>query len=180
LSSTVSPRFSKDNERLPAFIAARKRNWEILRVGLPDLSEYLEFMLPTHAVERKSQVSIFKGQASEFVWDDTGCRSDPSWFGFMLLVRPTAPFSRTELARHLDAKKIGNRMLFGGNLVRQPTFVQLRRERPGAFRVAGDLAGADRLMREALFVGTYPGLSQPMLDYEITAIRDFVRQHGGH
>jgi nucleoside-diphosphate-sugar epimerase len=77
----------------------------------------------------------------------------------MLLVKPSAPFTRKEFAQHLDAHKIGNRMLFGGNLVRQPAFVQLRKENPGAFRVIGDLAGADRIMNESVFVGVYPGLT---------------------
>lgn len=57
----------------------------------------------------------------------------------MMLVRPTAPFTRTEFVKYLDEKKIGNRMLFGGNLVRQPAFVQLRKDNPGAFRIVGEL-----------------------------------------
>ncbi len=96
----------------------------------------------------------------------------------MLRIRPAAPFTHSELGRHLDEKRIGNRMLFGGNLVRQPAFVQLKKDCPGAFRVVGGLAGADALMREALFLGTYPGLTPAMLDYEIAAIRAFVRRTG--
>jgi CDP-6-deoxy-D-xylo-4-hexulose-3-dehydrase len=91
----------------------------------------------------------------------------------MLRVRPSAPFTVRDLAAHLDEKRIGNRMLFGGNLVRQPVFVQLAKDQPGAFRVVGDLAGADTLMRQALFLGTYPGLTPDMLDYEVSVIRDF-------
>ena len=71
---------------------------------------------------------------------------------------------------YLDERKIGNRMLFGGNLARQPAFGQLLRDRPGAFRVLGDLRGADRLMNEAIFIGVYPGLSRPMLDYMIETV----------
>jgi len=92
-----------------------------------------------------------------------------------MLVKPSAPFSRTEFARALDAKKIGNRMLFGGNLVRQPAFAQLRGENPAAFRVIGNLAGADRIMNEAVFVGVYPGLTRTMLDYMVETITKFVR-----
>jgi CDP-6-deoxy-D-xylo-4-hexulose-3-dehydrase len=66
-------------------------------------------------------------------------------------------------------------MLFGGNLVRQPAFVQLKQDRPGSFRVAGNLTGADRIMNEAIFLGVYPGLSQSMLDYIIDTVRRFVR-----
>ena len=65
-------------------------------------------------------------------------------------------------------------MLFGGNLVRQPAFVSLRQQQPGAFRVVGDLAGADRIMNEAVFIGTYPGLTPAMLEYMVETIRRFV------
>jgi CDP-6-deoxy-D-xylo-4-hexulose-3-dehydrase len=153
--------------KLPAFIQARKENWEYLRRGLADLDEFFSFSLPTHAT----------GWTPEgFTWDATRCRTDCSWFGFLVLVRESAPFDHSELARALDAAKIGNRMLFGGNLVRQPAFVQLRKDNPKAFRVIGDLARADRIMKQALFLGAYPGLTRAMLDYEIETIRKFVRR----
>jgi CDP-6-deoxy-D-xylo-4-hexulose-3-dehydrase len=94
-------------------------------------------------------------------------------------VRETAPFSNTDLARSLDAAKIGNRMLFGGNLVRQPAFLQLRKDRPDAFRTIGNLAGADRIMKQSLFLGTYPGLTRAMMDYEIEAIHQFAKTAKG-
>lgn len=155
-------------KKLPAFIEARKRNWETLRAGLGDLEEFFDFSLPTHATGWRR---------GGFDWDATGCRTDCSWFGFMLRVKASAPFTHTQLGRHLDEKKIGNRMLFGGNLLRQPAFVQLRKDRPSAFRVASDLSGADEIMHRALFLGTYPGLTAAMLDYELETIRDFVKSH---
>ena len=93
----------------------------------------------------------------------------------MIRVKPTAPFSKFEFAHHLDDHKIMNRMLFGGNLLRQPVFVQLKKDRPDAFRVVGDLKGADTIMTEALFIGTYPGLTREMLDYIIDTIHKFCR-----
>ena len=153
--------------KLPAFIAARKTNWEKLREGLAALAPQIEFALPTHATGWSQ---------AGFQWDATGCRTDCSWFGFMMLVSPAAKFSRTELAKHLDAAKIGNRMLFGGNLVRQPAFVELARSRPEALRIIGPLDGADRLMREAIFIGVYPGLTTPMLDYVIGQIAEFAER----
>jgi len=92
----------------------------------------------------------------------------------MLRVKSTAPFSHTQMAQHLDGKKIGNRMFFGGNLLRQPAFVQLKKDRPQAFRVVGELPGADAIMNTALFLGTYPGLTRAMLDYEIETIHRFT------
>jgi CDP-6-deoxy-D-xylo-4-hexulose-3-dehydrase len=152
-------------KKLPAFVEARQRNWSVLRAGLADLDEYFNFSLPMHATQSKD---------NGFAWDATGCRTQCSWFGFMLRVKPQVGFIHTELARHLDAKKIGNRMLFGGNLLRQPVFAQLKRDRPESFRVVGALDGADEIMNRGIFLGTYPGLSSAMLEYEIATIRDFV------
>src|SRR5690606_21995082 len=99
-----------------------------------------------------------------------GCRTNASWFGFMLRVKPTAPFSHTDLARHLDEKKIGNRMFFGGNLLRQPVFVQLKKDRPDAFRVVGEMTGADEIMHGAIFLGTYPGWRRRFPDRKSTRL----------
>lgn len=161
--------------RLSDFIQARKDNWETLRRGLHGLEEYIDFSLPTHATAWTAPSSdAASSPESNFTWDPTGCRTDCSWFGFKITVKPGAPFTRTQLAAHLDEHKIGNRMLFGGNLVRQPAFVQLKRDNPDAFRIVGELTGADHIMHHTLFLGTYPGLTPEMLAYEIKVIRDFV------
>ena len=137
-------------KRLPQFVALRRQNWQRLRWGLSEFSDCFDFMEPSPG-------------------------SEPSWFGFMLLVKDSAPFTAVHLSRHLDGKKIGNRRLFGGNLARQPAFVQLRHDNAAAFRVIGDLKGADRLMNSALFVGVYPGLTPAMLDYVIETIGSYCR-----
>lgn len=154
-------------KKLAGFITARQENWERLRQGLAELEEFFEFSLPTHATG---------WTPAGFTWDETGCRTSCSWFGFMLRVRAGAPFRHTDLGRYLDENRIGNRMLFGGNLLRQPAFVELRKQRPAALRVVGDLTGADELMSTAIFLGTYPGLTPVMIDYEIEMIRRFVRE----
>jgi CDP-6-deoxy-D-xylo-4-hexulose-3-dehydrase len=152
-------------KKLPGFIQARKDNWTYLREGLAGLEEYFEFSLPTHAT----------GWSPDgFEWDNSGCHVECSWFGFMLLVREGAPFSRSYLAQFLENNGIGNRMLFGGNLVRQPAFVQLAKDNPDAFRMVGSLAGADRLMNEAVFVGVYPGLTKGQLDRIVETIHRFI------
>ena len=211
----------KQIKKLPAFIEARKKNWETLRAGLDCVSDVLDFTLPAHAIrwlppgERGSREQLLNDNcllsgstpgnsstgnratgeiidfASCFEWDSSGCQVDTSWFGFMLRVKAGAPFSHTDLARALDEKKIGNRMFFGGNLLRQPVFVQLRKDRPDAIRLVGAngttvapvtsetiakaFSGADSIMNEAIFLGTYPGLTQEMLAYEIQVIREFVK-----
>ena len=137
-------------------------------------------------ISRDSRLEI-----SSFIWDDSGCQTDCSWFGFMMVIRESAPFSRTDLARHLDEHHIGNRMLFGGNLVRQPAFVQLKRDNCDAFRVVEGpdspiqnspskiqnppLPGADCIMNQTLFLGTFPGLTKSQIEFIIKVIRDFVQ-----
>jgi CDP-6-deoxy-D-xylo-4-hexulose-3-dehydrase len=156
-------------KKLPSFIEARKDNWNTLRAGLSEFEEFLDFNLPTHATGWS--------RAKGFLWREGGARCAPSWFGFMMLVKPNAPFARTDLARHLDEKKIGNRMLFGGNLLRQPAFVTLKKERPESFRTVGEMTGADRIMNESIFIGVYPGLTPEMLGYMIESISLFVKSH---
>jgi CDP-6-deoxy-D-xylo-4-hexulose-3-dehydrase len=205
-------------KKLPAFIEARKQNWETLRTGLAHLEEFLDFTLPTHALRwippserigsrieddslssRGSQVPASSFDLN-FEWDSSGNRTNTSWFGFMIRVKQTAPFTHSDLGQHLDEHKIGNRMFFGGNLLRQPVFVQMRGDRPDAIRVVSangqaltaaeldiklkasahgesgsPLPGADAIMNQALFLGTYPGLTAEMLAYEIAIISDFVK-----
>lgn len=153
-------------KRLPDFIEARKKNWETLRRGLASSGHVLEFALPTHATGWDPE--------SGFSWDESGCRTDCSWFGFKIAVKPGTTFSRTELAQELDRNLIGNRMLFGGNLVRQPAFVQLMHDRPEAMRIVGDLVDSDQIMNNTLFLGTYPGLTLEMLQVEIDVINAFI------
>lgn len=152
-------------KKLPAFIEARKVNWRYLRRGLNDLSHCFEFTLPTHATE---------WDESTFSWDDSGCITSCSWFGFMLRVNPNTPLRHADLAKYLDSKKIGNRMFFGGNLLKQPAFVQLVKDDASALRKASGLNGADLIMNTSLFLGTYPGLTFKMLDYVTLAIHDYV------
>ncbi len=134
-------------QKLPAFVAARRENFAFLRAGLQDLDEC--FVLP-----------------------EATPGSAPSWFGFPLAVRPEAPFSRNVLVEHLERAKIGTRLLFGGNLVRQPAY----REVP--HRVAGSLGNTDFVMNQVFWVGVYPGLDRLRLQYVLDTIHDFVHRSG--
>ena len=173
-------------KKLPAFIQARKNNWEILRRGLDELNEFFDFMLPTHANAWSKSKSVAKPSGSSsaleplnpstFEWDFTGCSTSPSWFGFMLRVKMGAKFSSRDLAAHLNQNDIGNRMLFGGNLIRQPVFVDLRKDLQKSFRIANDLAGADCLMNSSVFMGTYPGISVSMIGFITNSITKLCLQ----
>lgn len=131
-------------KKLPGFIATRRRNWQQLYDGLKLLEEF--FILP---------------QATQ--------HSEPSWFGFALTVRETAPFTRHDLVKFLQHRKIDTRLLFSGNLTRQPAY------RDTHYRVVGELANTDRVTRDALWVGVYPGLTRAMLDYMVESFEVFVR-----
>lgn len=104
-----------------------------------------------------------------FVLPEATPGTEPSWFGFPLAVRPGAPFTRRDLVRGLDAAKIGTRQIFGGNLIRQPAYVGQ------PMRVIGELPGADFVMRQAFWIGLYPGLGQPAISYVADTIGAFVR-----
>jgi CDP-4-dehydro-6-deoxyglucose reductase, E1 len=131
-------------KKLPAFLAARRRNFAFLYEGLEDCADVL--MLP-----------------------EAEPKAEPSWFGFPMTVREGAPFTRNELVGHLESRQIATRMIFAGNLVRQPAY----EGRP--FRVVGDLAQSDRVMNDAFWIGVFPGLTEPMLEYVVDTIRAFCR-----
>jgi len=143
-------------QRLDGFTAARRRNWAFYREALADLADVLILPEPTDGTE-------------------------PSWFGFMVTVREGAPVSRDDLVRGLESRKIQTRMLFAGNLVRQPAMTELAREarragRPPPFRVAGELSGTDAVMSRALWVGVYPGLTEPMRNWVVQSFRELCKR----
>ncbi|HEY4763020.1 MAG TPA: lipopolysaccharide biosynthesis protein RfbH [Candidatus Sulfotelmatobacter sp.] len=131
--------------KLPEFIARRKANFHHLKSALAGLEEYL--ILP-----------------------EATAHSDPSWFGFPIGVREDAPFRREDLTHALDANKIGTRLLFGGNLLRQPAYQDC------TYRVAGELRNTDFVMNNVFWVGAYPGLTPPMLDFVAKTITGFIAQ----
>ena len=98
-------------------------------------------------------------------------KSDPSWFGFPITLDPKHPVDREELLRFLDSRKIGTRLMFAGNIMKQPAY------RNVDFRVVGDLTNTDIVMRRTFWVGVYPGLTEPMLDYIADSITEFVNKH---
>ncbi|MFE3647476.1 lipopolysaccharide biosynthesis protein RfbH [Streptomyces sp. NPDC059152] len=98
-------------------------------------------------------------------------RSDPSWFGFVITIDPDAPFSRAELVDFLEGRKIGTRRLFAGNLTRHPAYIGQPQ------RVVGELTNSDLITEHTFWIGVYPALTDEMLDYVITSIREFVKTH---
>jgi CDP-6-deoxy-D-xylo-4-hexulose-3-dehydrase len=134
-------------EKLPRFIEIRKRNWRLLREGLARHEDV--FILP---------------RATE--------GSDPSWFGFPITIREGAGLAREKLIRHLEGRKIATRLLFAGNLLRQPAYLDIEH------RVVGDLANTDAVMERTLWIGVYPGLTEAMIEYMIDAFASFRASPG--
>lgn len=133
--------------KLPHFIATRKRNFHYLYEGLRQFEPFL--MLPT--------------------WHP---KADPSWFAFPLYVKPDAPFMRHELTRFLEMNHVETRLIFAGNITKQPGYQHIQA------RVVGDLAVADEIMRGAFFIGVYPGLDIPRLNYIIDMFAKFFQERG--
>ena len=102
--------------------------------------------------------------------------SDPSWFGFLITVKPGAPFTRNEFSRYLEEHKIQTRNLFAGNLLKHPAFKQMKDSGEG-YRVVGDLKNTDYIMENTLWIGVYPGMNDAMLQYMIDTIKTFLNEH---
>ena len=136
-------------KKLPRFIAARRDNFANLYAALKDLEDI--FILP-----------------------EATAKSNPSWFGFPLAIRSGAPVDRAHVVRFLESRKIATRLLFGGNLLRQPAYHDVPR------RVIGDLTNTDFVMNNVFWIGVYPGITEAMIDYMADALHQVARSaaHG--
>ncbi len=132
-------------KKLPKFIELRRKNFAYLYSCLKGLEEF-------------------------FLFAESTPLSKPSWFGFPITLKNSAPFSRNELVSFLDEKKIATRLLFAGNLLRQPAYKNIPR------RVVGNLPNSDIVMKNTFWIGVFPGITQEMLDYMVQAFQDFVRK----
>jgi CDP-6-deoxy-D-xylo-4-hexulose-3-dehydrase len=130
-------------DKLDNFIQARKDNFAYLRNRLISCEEYLHLPDPTP-------------------------NSDPSWFGFLMTIRPESDVQRVDLLNYLDQNKIGTRLLFAGNLTRQPYMIGRK------YRISGDLTNTDLVMNNSFWVGVYPGLSMEMLSFIADKIENFL------
>jgi CDP-6-deoxy-D-xylo-4-hexulose-3-dehydrase len=133
-------------KKLPQFIEKRKANFKALYQGLSSFGIY--FVLPCMAME-----------------------SDPSWFGFPILVREDAPFTRSEVVAYLEENKIATRMLFGGNLTKQPAYEGIK------YRVLDTLGNTDKVMNDLFWIGVYPGMDIFMIDYILLKFYMFLNRH---
>lgn len=134
--------------KLDGFIAKRRENFEVLYEGLKKHENF--FILPK--------------------WLD---KAEPSWFGFLLTVKENAPFTRNEIIHYLQNEQIATRYLFGGNLTKQPYFV----DNDIKYRIVGDLKNTDLVMNSTFWVGVYPGINKEMLEYVIRCFDEFLEDY---
>ena len=131
-------------QKLDGFIDTRRANFARLREGLRDLEEF--FVLP-----------------------EATAGADPSWFGFPIAVRATAPFTRNRVIQELESRKIATRLLFGGNLIRQPAYQNV------VHRIAAPLTNTDFIMNQVFWIGVFPGLTPPMVDYVLESFHALAK-----
>jgi len=132
-------------EKLPRFIKARQENFKYL-------------------------FNVFKEYEKYFILPNAEKYSEPSWFGFPVLVKDTAPFKRADIINYLEDNKIATRMLFGGNLTKQPAY------RNSKYRISGSLKNTDLVMNNLFWIGVYPGLTKPMLAYIEKTVDNFFKR----
>jgi len=131
-------------DRLDGFIKKRKENFNFLYKNLKDLEEFLILPEPEK-------------------------NSEPSWFGFPLSLKKNNQYNRNDLTKYLDANKIGTRLLFSGNLTKQPYMKNIN------FKVHGNLTNTDFVMENTFWIGLYPGLSKKHLEYSVLKIKNFFK-----
>ncbi len=136
-------------EKMPAFIEARRKNWQMISDGLSDLKDVLLLPEPTK-------------------------NSHPSWFGFLITVKEDVAFTRDEIVGYLEKNGVQTRMLFAGNLLKHPCFDEMRKTGEG-YRVVGELTNTDIIMNQTFWIGVYPGMNEDMVAYMINTIKNAIK-----
>ena len=136
-------------KKFPSFIERRKHNWARLHAALEDIQD--KIILPEPAEN-----------------------SDPSWFGFLISVRPETGLNRNDVTKYIESKNAQTRLLFSGNIIKQPCFNEIRGT--NAYRVVGSLENSDFVVNNTFWVGVYPGMTDAMIDYMAQVIKEAVEK----
>ncbi len=133
-------------KKLPLFAQKRRENFKKLYTFL---KRYKRFFILPHAISK----------------------ADPCWFGFMLVIAESAPFTRLDIVTFLESKKIATRSLFGGNLIRHPAYKNVK------YRKIGKLQNSDKIMNDGFWIGVYPGITEEMIRYVLLAFKEFLSKY---
>ena len=136
-------------KKFPSFIERRRHNWERLHKAL-------------------------EGMADRIILPEPAANSRPSWFGFLISVRPETGLNRNDVTRYIEEHNVQTRLLFSGNLIKHPCFDQIRGT--DAYRVVGGLDNTDFIMNNTFWVGVYPGMTDEMIDYMAKVIKEAVQE----
>jgi len=139
-------------------------------IGLAQMNKLSNFT-KARKENHKYYMNKLKKYEEYFILPDKSKFADPSWFGFILSVKENAPFSRTEIVQYLEKSKIATRMLFGGNLIRQPAYNSKKH------RVVSELKNTDYIMNNSFWIGVYPGITNEMREYVIDVFNDFMKSY---
>jgi len=139
-------------------------------IGLAQMNKLSNFT-KARKENHKYYMNKLKKYEEYFILPDKSKFADPSWFGFILSVKENAPFSRTEIVQYLEKSKIATRMLFGGNLIRQPAYNSKKH------RVVSELKNTDYIMNNSFWIGVYPGITKSMREYVIETFEIFLKKY---
>ncbi|QQS43476.1 lipopolysaccharide biosynthesis protein RfbH [Candidatus Roizmanbacteria bacterium] len=134
-------------DKVPGFIEARKENYKKLHAFFSNYPEYFQLI-------------------------ELSGKEDPCWFGFPVIVKEDAPFTRNELTHYLEDNKIGTRNVFAGNLLRHPAYLNLKKK-----RVVGKIKNADVVMKQAFWLGVWPGIKEQQVTYILRTLQTFIKRH---
>ena len=130
----------------------------------------LSGMIPRKEIDFNYLKTKLKEFEPFFILPEATAGSDPAWFGFLLTVREKAPFGREELVRYLNDHQVATRLLFAGNITRQPYFADRQ------YKISESLNNTDMVMRNTFWLGVYPKLTEEMLDYAVAQIQNFIQE----
>lgn len=137
-------------------------------IGLSQLSKIDQFVAKRRE-NHKILYDLMKPLEEYFILPEKTPNSDPSWFGFMLTVRDPKRIDRNKLVRYLEEQKIGTRLFFGGNMIKQPAYKNIQK------RIVGSLDNSDKAMNDSFWIGIWPGLEESHLSYVVKKIKHFLK-----